>query len=160
MAGVSSFGLSQWPPQTKSGRSIPRHMAQNVRITCLEMWALCHTCSKTCSPNRYPFTFFILHNCSRPHKHKNKHTINAAWMWFIFNLNNNQIRQILFNPGGNMIPTSPDKWNKSRFFYTVFSMTYFKKKWFSPLRRTIFHIFRHRSSFKEETAENTEKCLF
>jgi hypothetical protein len=28
-------------PQTKSGRSIPRSMAQFAGITCLEMWDLC-----------------------------------------------------------------------------------------------------------------------
>jgi hypothetical protein len=29
------------PPQSKSGGSIPGHMDQFARITCLEMWDLC-----------------------------------------------------------------------------------------------------------------------
>jgi hypothetical protein len=35
------LGSTVIPPQTKSGGSIPGHMAQFARITCLEMCDLC-----------------------------------------------------------------------------------------------------------------------
>jgi hypothetical protein len=35
------LGSSASSSQTKSGRSIPGHMAQFAGITCLEMWGLC-----------------------------------------------------------------------------------------------------------------------
>jgi hypothetical protein len=50
-------GSTASAPQTKSGRSIPKHMAQFSRITCLEMWEMCPHCSKCIAQE----VAFILH---------------------------------------------------------------------------------------------------
>jgi hypothetical protein len=54
-----AHGSTARPPQTKSGMSIPWHMAQFARITCLEMLDSCPRTFWTCRPCRWLF----IHSC-------------------------------------------------------------------------------------------------
>jgi hypothetical protein len=49
----ASFGGWGTPPQTKHDGSIPRHIAQFVRIMCQVMYGLCLHLFQTCSPSRW-----------------------------------------------------------------------------------------------------------